>query len=166
MWWRDKDFLPNVETWWKDNDIFSSTPSIFFFKRMKMVNKKIKEWNKLSFKNNFAEKNRVEVELDNLNKIVISIGMSNNEFAREKQLKSELSELLLKDEVFWRDKSRECWIKEGDLNTKKFHASVKVKRANSQISRIQDSLGVWKDEAEVMEDIAVNLFKALLGDYL
>lgn len=22
MWWRDKDFLPNVESWWEDSDIF------------------------------------------------------------------------------------------------------------------------------------------------
>ncbi|XP_059066286.1 uncharacterized protein LOC131857617 [Cryptomeria japonica] len=104
--------------------------------RFLMVKKKIKELNKVSFKNIFVEKIRVEVELDKLNNNVISVGMSNDEFARDKQLKRELSELLLREEVFWWDKSRECWIKEGDLNTKIFHSSVKVKRANSRISRI------------------------------
>lgn len=117
MWWKDKEFLPNVESWWKDSDIFSSTPSYCFVKRLKMVKKKIKEWNKVSFKNIFAEKIRVEAELDNLNKNVILAGMSNDEFTKEKQLKSELAELLLREEVFWREKSRECWIKEGNLNS-------------------------------------------------
>ncbi|XP_059070740.1 uncharacterized protein LOC131860359 [Cryptomeria japonica] len=136
MWWKDKDFLPNVETWWKESDILSGTPSFFIVKRLEIVKKKIKEWNKFSFKNIFAKKNKVEAELDNLNKIVITAGMSNDEFAREKQLKSELSEILLREEVFWWDNSRECWIKEGDLNTKNFHASVKAKRANNRISHI------------------------------
>lgn len=84
MWWRDKDFLPNVESWWKESDIFSGTSSFCFVKRLKMVKKKIREWNKVSFKNIFAEKIKVESELDNLNKIFISAGMSNEEFVREK----------------------------------------------------------------------------------
>ncbi|XP_059070536.1 uncharacterized protein LOC131860177 [Cryptomeria japonica] len=53
---------------------------------------------------------------------------------------------------------------EGDLNTKIFHASVKEKRVNNRITRIQDGVGAWKDKAEVIEGIAVNHFKALLGD--
>lgn len=110
--------------------------SYCFVKRMKIVKKKIKEWNKVSFKNIFAEKIRVEIELDNLNENVILARMSNYEFTRGKQLKSELVELLIKEEVFWKEKLRECWIKEGDLKSKFFHASIKVKRANSRISRI------------------------------
>ncbi|XP_059067646.1 uncharacterized protein LOC131037952 [Cryptomeria japonica] len=129
-----------------------------------MVKKKIREWNKVSFKNIFAKKIRVESELDNLNKIIISAGMSNDEFVREKQLKSELWELLLREEILWRDKSREHWIKEGDLNTKFFHASIKVNRANNRIARIQDSFRVWQEEVKVIEYITVNHFKALLWD--
>ncbi|XP_059068578.1 uncharacterized protein LOC131859072 [Cryptomeria japonica] len=142
MWWRDKDFLPNVEAWWIESDIFSETPSFCFVKRLKMVKQKIREWNKVSFKNIFAKKIRVESELDNLNKIIISAGMSNDEFVREKQLKSELSKLLLREEIFWRDKSRERWINEGDLNTKIFHAYIKPNRANNRIAHIQDGVGV------------------------
>ncbi|XP_057820171.2 uncharacterized protein LOC131033064 [Cryptomeria japonica] len=91
-------------------------------------------------------------------------GMSNEEFVREKQLKSELSKVFLREEIYWRDNLRECWIKEGDLNTKIFHASIKAKRANSRISYIQDRLRVWQEEAETIEDITVNHFKALLGE--
>ncbi|GLJ43284.1 hypothetical protein SUGI_0898800 [Cryptomeria japonica] len=34
MWWREKDFLPNVESWWKDSDIFSGTLSYCFVKML------------------------------------------------------------------------------------------------------------------------------------
>lgn len=87
--------------------------------------------------NIFSEKARVEGELQALNEKVIRDGMRNEEFLREKDLKSELSELLKREEIFWRDKSREVWLSDGDLNSKSFHASVLARRVANKIESIQ-----------------------------
>ncbi|XP_059064892.1 uncharacterized protein LOC131856943 [Cryptomeria japonica] len=90
--------------------------------------------------------------------------MSNEEYYKEKALKEELAELIRREELFWRDKSRELWIKEGDANTKKFHASVKAKRSRNRIDSIVDKDGNRRSSLEAIEEVAVNFFRELLGD--
>ncbi|XP_059078031.1 uncharacterized protein LOC131876609 [Cryptomeria japonica] len=92
-------------------------------------------------KNIFSEKMRVEVELDRLNKVVIENGMSNEESNTENSLKAELAEILLREEMFWRDKSRELWIEVGDSISKFFHASLKAKRNKNIINHLTDDSG-------------------------
>ncbi|XP_059077921.1 uncharacterized protein LOC131876516 [Cryptomeria japonica] len=116
--------------WLRD---FKGTPSYCFIKKMKYLKNKIKTWNEVSFKNIFAEKLRVEADLDRINNLVIEKGMSNEEYHAETSLKAELAEILLREEIFWRDKSKELWIDAEDSNSKFFHASLKAKRNKNRI---------------------------------
>ncbi|XP_059064820.1 uncharacterized protein LOC131856880 [Cryptomeria japonica] len=101
---------------------------------------------------------RIEKELEDLNNLVISAEMTNEDFVRENLLKEELSKTLQREEAYWRDKARENWIKAGDFNIKFFHASIKSKRACNWIFHIQDDLGEWQEEADIIKDLAVSHF--------
>ncbi|GLJ40786.1 hypothetical protein SUGI_0843510 [Cryptomeria japonica] len=160
MWWRDGEFISHLEQWWKEINIFRGTPSYSFVKRLKFLKEKIKVWNKDTFKNIFAERNRVEEELSLLNYVTITSGMSNDAYHKEIDLKKELAEILLREEIYWRDKSRELWIKEGDVNTKFFHASVKSNRNRNIIVSITDQEGKRHSFPEGIE-VAVIFFKEL-----
>ncbi|XP_057864000.2 uncharacterized protein LOC131072017 [Cryptomeria japonica] len=163
MWWRDSNFKVNIEKWWKECLDIKGTPSYCFVKKMKYLKNKIKMWNVVSFKNIFAEKIRVEAELDRINNLVIEKGMTNEEFQSENSLKAELAEILLREEMFWRDKSRELWIDAGDSNSKFFHASLKAKRNKNRINQLMDVSGKMVGKAEEIENIAVKYFEEILG---
>ena len=51
----------------------------------------------------------------------------------------ELSDAFKAEEIFWKQKSRVFWLREGDKNTKKFHALTKQRRARNKITQIIDA---------------------------
>ncbi|XP_039170328.1 uncharacterized protein LOC120294342 [Eucalyptus grandis] len=81
----------------------------------------------------------------------------------EKDYLRVFSDLRLKEESFYRQKSRVIWLKEGDLNTRFFHHSVKRGHLRNRILSISDGTNVIIDEAEVQQlfvDHFQNLFIA------
>lgn len=58
-----------------------------------------------------------------------------------KQLKMELAGALREEELFWRWKCREEWLKAGDSNTKYFHNCVKGRRIQNRILMLLDEMG-------------------------
>ncbi|XP_031111882.1 uncharacterized protein LOC116015853 [Ipomoea triloba] len=60
-----------------------------------------------------------------------------------KMIESELCALLLQEEIFWRQRSKQLWLKHGDLNTKIFHQSASARRRHNRLTRLRNSAGVW-----------------------
>ncbi|XP_059067537.1 uncharacterized protein LOC131858342 [Cryptomeria japonica] len=124
MWWQGPSLLDLLRSWWAVRNIFSGSPNFKFVKRTQFLKCKLKEWNKHTFKNVFAKKERIESIMEELNNLIIANGMTNLEYEAEKLLKKKYAEILTREEVYWKDKSRENWIAEGDSNTIFFHSSV------------------------------------------
>ncbi|CAA0840461.1 DNAse I-like superfamily protein, partial [Striga hermonthica] len=57
-------------------------------------------------------------------------------------LKVELDRAHQKEEVYWRMKSRAMWLKEGDRNSRFFHAVVAQRRKSNTIQRLVTGEGV------------------------
>uniref|UniRef100_A0A803Q153 RNase H type-1 domain-containing protein n=1 Tax=Cannabis sativa TaxID=3483 RepID=A0A803Q153_CANSA len=52
-------------------------------------------------------------------------------------------ELLAQQEIYWRQKSKQLWLHNGDKNTKYFHATASARKRNNQIQQLQNDDGVW-----------------------
>ena len=65
----------------------------------------------------------------------------------------ELERTLLLDEVFWRQKSRIQWLKEGDKNTKFFHRTANANRRNNCIECMNQGELKWETQDEIREGI-------------
>ena len=70
----------------------------------------------------------------------------------------ELNEWLEREEVKWRKKSRELWLKEGDRNSKIFHLSTLVRRRKNYITEIQLDSSRWIHSRDDIADYITQNF--------
>lgn len=78
-----------------------------------------------------------------------------------KKLSKELDELLLREEMMWRQRSRVKELKEGDRNTKYFQRKATWRKKKNTITKLRDDLGNWVEDRKGIEDLATRFFKNL-----
>ena len=89
-------------------------------------------------------------------------GNLNLDLVSERTLRRrELEDLLLKEEVHWRQKSRVKWIKEGDCNSKFFHRMANGRRSGKFIKSLISERWVTLSNIEVISEEIVNFFGKL-----
>ena len=72
---------------------------------------------------------------------------------------AEQSQNLFKQEAIVQQKARKNWLKQGDLNTKFFHSSVKWRRMRNGINGVEVN-GQWCEEKEVVMNKVREFFEA------
>lgn len=82
----------------------------------------------------------------------------------EAAARTKPSALLLKEEVFWKQRSKVFWLKEGDKNTHFFHAMATSRKRSNSILKLKKDDGSWiSSEASIKEmirDYFSNIFEA------
>ena len=73
----------------------------------------------------------------------------------------ELSDALKAEELFWKQKSRVFWLREGDRNTKSFQALTKQRRARNKITQLLDENGNVVEDEEGLVAIATSYFRKI-----
>ena len=76
-------------------------------------------------------------------------------------LKRQLCKAYKDEELFWSQKSRNRWLKEGDKNTTFFHISVMTKRKKNKISLLQKLKGDWCRSDQEIEENLCNHYREL-----
>ncbi|KAK4397093.1 putative mitochondrial protein [Sesamum angolense] len=72
----------------------------------------------------------------------------------ENRIRGELEHLLAREEVFWKQRGKIHWLREGDRNTSFFHNHASIRRRTNSIHRIQNAEGRWlHEDAEIQEHI-------------
>ncbi|XP_057868851.2 uncharacterized protein LOC131075918 [Cryptomeria japonica] len=133
MWLRELGFRDGVIGWWKEAPVLEGFLAFLFFKKLSFVKQKLKSWNREVFGNIFNEKRRLEGDLGALNAKVLAEGMDEVDYLMEKDLLSKYGKVLQREEIYWKQKSRENWLKVDDRNTKFFHSLVKARRSLNRI---------------------------------
>lgn len=84
----------------------------------------------------FHRKKRVLARIEGINK-ELERNWSHALVSQEYKLRSESFDILRQEEVFWYQKSRRKWIKDGDCNTRFFHLYTMIRRKRNKIDRLQ-----------------------------
>jgi len=157
VWLRDSKFKEFVSSSWYSYEVMGD--GIFIFKEnLKRLKAYQKIWNKEVFGYlNLASK-EAQKKIDALDERDEGCGLTGYEREERKVLLAELNKAKFKQEAVMFQKTRQSWIKQGDLNTRFFHSSVKWRRAKNQLHGLHVN-GKWCEDKEVIKDKIQSFFE-------
>eukprot|EP00253_Pinus_taeda_P009251 PITA_09251 len=158
VWLSHPDFTINIDKWWMEEFPFQGTKMFMLQQRLKHIKVKLKYWNRKQFDNIFEAKKDVEQKLQGINQLMITEGFNEERKSQADILQKELDDRCRQEEIFWRQKLRVQWIKEGEINTKFFHKSTLSHRSHNIILKLKDSQGKELVTHKEMESIPVQHF--------
>ena len=127
---------------WKDTD-----PVTVFKKAAKESLAELKLWSKQAFGGREKKLKKLLAELKTYKD-------NNNHYSSGDQVKlleRQIDDLLIDEEIYWRQRSRAVWLQEGDKNTKFFHSKASARKRKNWISGIVDENNRWSEKAEDIE---------------
>jgi len=81
--------------------------------------------------------------------------------SQENLIKEELNDLLEQEDLKWRQRAKEDWLKSGDRNSRYFHACTNQKHRRSRVSTIRDKEGRLCSTKEEIKGAFVDYFNEL-----
>ncbi|XP_043687592.1 uncharacterized protein LOC122638810 [Telopea speciosissima] len=156
MWIHHLSFRDFVADCWRAS--FVGTPLSVLFLKLKFLRGRLEEWNRECFSNIHQNVHGAE---DTVSRAEFDFESDPTEQAQNalQGTRNNLNLTLLQEEIFWKEKSRVKWLKEGERNTKFFHAVVNVKCKRSGIGKIKNGQGEWIQDWEVVKAKAIRFFR-------
>ena len=123
-------------------------------RKLQLFKVKLKDWNKDSFGELNKRKKSILNEIANFD-VVEQEGVLTSELSAQRALrKGELEELILREEIHWRQKAKVKWVKERDCNSKFFHKVANGRRNRKFIKFLENERGLVLNNSEsIIEEI-------------
>ena len=129
--------------------------------KLKELKGVLKTWNKDVFGHVAIHENEALRQITHSDALENAHTITLEEMSRREEAKESFKKWTMLEEISWRQKSREVWLKEGVRNTKFFHKMANTLRKKNQLGRIRIN-GVWFTEGQEMKEGIVGAFENLL----
>lgn len=133
-WFTHPSFATLVEQTWK------STSHADWQSWLEFLQAEVVKWKKFVFGNLADQKHRCRARLAGTQRHLCHAD-NGYLWTLEVQLQRKLGDILLREEVFWQEKSRITWLKEGEQNTRFFHLSTITRRWNNRVLGLKEPSG-------------------------
>lgn len=66
-----------------------------------------------------------------------------------------------KQEIYWKQRAKQFWLREGDQNTRFFHRYASTRKNRNLLERIKGEDGEWRDTSEGIQQVVEDYFESL-----
>ncbi|WKA03336.1 hypothetical protein VitviT2T_021451 [Vitis vinifera] len=160
MWLQHTNFKENFRDWWSGFQ-GNGWEGHKFMRRLQYVKAKLKEWNKFSFGELKEEKKSILNDLANFDAIEQEGGLNPDLLSQRASRKGELEELILREEIHWKQKAKVKWVKEGDCNSKFYHKVANGRRNRKYIKELENERALVLKNAESITEEILHYFEKL-----
>eukprot|EP00253_Pinus_taeda_P002079 PITA_02079 len=119
--------------------------------KLRYVKIHLKQWNRETFGNIFTAQQELNKELSALQQKISTEGHTEETLEQERSIHSKLEEQRKQEEIYWKQKSRIRWLREGERNTKFFHRTTVPRRMHNSIPFIQTQGGTKIESHEEIQ---------------
>ncbi|KAH0658710.1 hypothetical protein KY289_027458 [Solanum tuberosum] len=159
-WWlQSEGFVDRVKDWWSSFR-YSGKPDYVLACKLKALKHKLKEWSKKESGNLGLQRKKLLEQLAEMDMERENIVLTEEEITKKAAVLLEYEDLIKKEEIAWRQRSRILWLKEGDKNTKFFHKMAKSHRRYNNIDQLMIQGEVTHEPAEIEGEI-ITYYKKL-----
>lgn len=155
-WFDDPKFKRFVEETWKEIVVYGRGAYVLK-EKLKLLKQKLKHWNNEVFGDLFRKKKEIVESLNALEQKAEEVVLEEAELEQRKELGADYWRCAKRIESLLCQKSRIRWVKEGDANSKFFHAMVNFKRKTNALTGLHLN-GVWSDNPITVKEGIRNFF--------
>ncbi|XP_071901994.1 uncharacterized protein [Coffea arabica] len=138
----------------------SGQPLVVLATKLRTVKQVLKGWSRESFSDIFKNVRKTEMAVREAE--VAQEQDSSDLIQRDLNVARELLRATLAvEEGFWKQKARVRWLKDGDRNSRYFHATVAERWSRAIIHRIRCSNGDWVESEDLISGEAISFFQRL-----
>ncbi|KAL5578184.1 hypothetical protein UlMin_019883 [Ulmus minor] len=115
-------------------------------KKLRLCATDLEKWNLESFRRLKMQVREVKAAFDRIDK-----NLSSYNWKEHQRLEKALDALRYKEEGYWKQRSKDMWLKCGDRNSKFFHQKASARKSKNSIIGHVDNNEKWCEEEKDME---------------
>nr|XP_045084679.1 uncharacterized protein LOC123494096 [Aegilops tauschii subsp. strangulata] len=155
MWERVESFQPTIKAAWKEKGPAANLKEVC--SKLNQMKGELRSWENRDFGSVIKQSADIRSKLS---RIWNSTSTPETQKIAD-ELARNLDELLLREELMWRQRSRATYLREGDKNTKWFQQKATWRRKKNTIGRLKDDSGKWVEDDKGIHEITNVFFKKL-----
>ncbi|XP_026429888.1 uncharacterized protein LOC113326359 [Papaver somniferum] len=157
MWIGDPTCRDIIANSWSVNVVGS--PAYRLKAKLLITKKGLRDWNKSSFGN-------IQTNISIIMTDLAELQLSNpTDTSNTSRFKARFKYLCNLEELYWKDKSREVWLMEGDKNSLYFHRVTLFRRKRNAISWIKNSLNTILTDRDSIGTSFIDYLKNLYSSH-
>ncbi|XP_026458893.1 uncharacterized protein LOC113359485 [Papaver somniferum] len=158
-WLRDISCNTTIKDAWAKH--YSGSAAYSLDKKLGETRRIMSIWNRNSFGN-------IQQQLNNLQQQLLLLQQPNaatDNTAKILEVEKEINEWHIREEEFYKQKSRDSMFTEVDQNTKYFHLQANKRRARNRIESLQKPNGTWCSGRQNLEKLLINHFTNIMTTF-
>jgi hypothetical protein len=142
-WLKEENFGDVVTSAWEEAAMHVHPGGVL--DKLNHLHSNLHVWDHVVLKKPKKQLRQAQRELER----VMCAPMSDENEERRTELAKRIEKLLEQEEIYWQQRSRANWLKNGDKNTSYFHNYANARKKKNFISRLKNDDGGWVEGSDL-----------------